>query len=74
MDCHETCATCPRCLTAFALEYVTNLPSQRATSINVECPSCEAGVYLNLPRPAIGFAARRMGTASLLKPVTAAMR
>lgn len=74
MDCLETHATCPQCRTAFALEYVTNVSGQRAMSINVECPSCKVGVDLSLPRPAIGFVARRMDAASVLKPVTAAMR
>lgn len=68
MDCRETLATCPECRTSIVLEYVTLAPGARY-NVDASCPHCLANIVVELPLPAIGYVARPVGTASVLKQI-----
>lgn len=73
MDCKEILATCPQCRASIVLEYVTLAPGARS-NVDASCPHCVSSIVVELPLPAIGYVARAVGSASVLKQIAAPPR
>ena len=70
MDWYEEAVTCPKCRQAVAVEYVTDATALEPAAIDARCPECSAIIHIELPRPALSFAARRKGAVSILRDRT----